>query len=377
MIPIYQPYLPPHSLRYAHEALDSGWISSHGKYLPMLQEKLQDLLGVKHVLLTNNGTSATHLVAKALNFKYPEISNILVPNNVFVAAINSFLFDEGSFRLFSVDADPNTWNVDLHRLKNVFPSWSKVGCLVVHNLGNVIDVPSLQKEHPNWIFVEDNCEGFLGKYQEQYSGTASLASSISFFGNKNLTSGEGGATLTNDTEVYEYLHCLHGQGQSETKFVHHHLGYNYRMTNVQAALLLGQLEIKDEILDRKFHLFERYKNVFRTCEYLEMQIVTSNTQPANWMFGLRYKGSLGYSYLQKYFMTQGIEIRPMFYPLSAHQYLRDRQDKDVFFDQENVALKLQQECFILPSFPQLKLSEQARIIDACIRLPCVNLKEYE
>ena len=117
--------------------------------------------------------------------------------------------------------------------------------MIVHNIGNVIDVPMLKNRFPNTIFIEDNCEGFLGKYGDKYTGTDSFASSISFFGNKTLTSGEGGAFITNDCDVFEYINKIKSQGQSNEKFIHDVLGYNYRMTNVQAAILLGQLECID------------------------------------------------------------------------------------------------------------------------------------
>jgi perosamine synthetase len=111
MIPVYSPYLPVNSksFQYAKDALDSTWISSHGKYINLATEKLQELLGIKHVLLVNNGTSAVHLVSRALNFKYPKIYKLIVPNNVYVAAINGFLFDR-RFLLKPCDTDLLTWN---------------------------------------------------------------------------------------------------------------------------------------------------------------------------------------------------------------------------------------------------------------------------
>ena len=119
--------------------------------------------------------------------------------------------------------------------------------LVVHNIGNIINVPKLKLEFPNTVILEDNCEGFLGKYDNKYTGTESFASSISFFGNKTITSGEGGAFITNDDDVFEYINKIKSQGQSNEKFIHDVLGYNYRMTNIQAAILYGQLDSLSEI----------------------------------------------------------------------------------------------------------------------------------
>src|SRR5271170_5540504 len=108
MIPIYKPYLPAGSLSFAHEALDSTWLSSQGKFIQVVQEKLQELLNIKYVLPVNNGTSACHLVAKAAKQKYNK-NEIIVPDNVYVAAYNGFLFDK-NWSLISVECDLKTWN---------------------------------------------------------------------------------------------------------------------------------------------------------------------------------------------------------------------------------------------------------------------------
>lgn len=239
MIPIYKPYFTEQNLKYAHDAINSGWVSSQGEYLDLAKNKLKDLLETKRVILTSNGTTATHLLALALKYKYPHIKKIIVPNNVYVAAWNSFLFDK-EYELVPIDADLETWNFDLDKLESVIDETSAV--LIVHNIGNIINVPKLKERFPNTVFLEDNCEGFLGKYDNKYTGTESFASSVSFFGNKTLTSGEGGAFITNDDDVFEHINKVKSQGQSNEKFIHDVLGYNYRMTNVQAAILYGQLE---------------------------------------------------------------------------------------------------------------------------------------
>jgi perosamine synthetase len=236
-----------------------------------------------------------------------------------------------------------------------------VGVLIVHNLGNIINVPRLIRKYPNITFVEDNCEGLFGLYEEQSSGTASLASAISFFGNKNITCGEGGAVITNDSEIYEYVKCLFGQGQSNIRFIHNYLGYNYRMTNIQAAILLGQLELSEEIKEKKAIVFESYRNAIKDREDVCFQSIENGTSPANWMFGVRINNTpFNYEHAENFFNNKKIEIRPMFYPLSNHPYLNN----EVFLlhgDEYN-AIKLNKECFILPSYPGLNSYELNHII---------------
>lgn len=350
MIPVYKPFFTKKSLRYAHDALDSTWVSSQGKYIDLATEKLKEILNVKNLLLVNNGTSATHLVAKALHKKYPQIKNIIAPNNVYVAAWNSFLFDK-NYKIKTIDANLETWNIDESKIKNK----KDHALLVVHNLGNIINVPNLKEKYPDLVYVEDNCEGLFGKYNNKYSGTESFASSISFFGNKNITSGEGGAVIINDDDIFQYIKCVHGQGQSSTRFIHSELGYNYRITNIQAAILLGQLEILDEILEKKKNLFFKYKKELSNINNIMLQEESENTFHSNWMFGIRIAGNYSYEKVESFFKSKNIEIRPMFYPASTHHHLLS--NNRIQINSETNAKILNKECIILPSFPDLSNNE--------------------
>ena len=132
--------------------------------------------------------------------------------------------------------------------------------LIVHNLGNIINVPRLKRIRPDLIFVEDNCEGMFGKYEDIFSGMSesSLCSSCSFYGNKIITTGEGGAFFTQDEKVYNYIKSVYSQGMSETKYLHNLQAYNYRMTNIQAGFLYEQLNDIDNILLNKNKIFKKY-----------------------------------------------------------------------------------------------------------------------
>jgi perosamine synthetase len=362
MIPVYKPYLPPGSLKYAHNALDSTWLSSKGEYIEKAQEKLQELLKVPHVLLLNNGTSACHLVAKVLQRKRRATfgkKRIIVPNNVYVAAWNGFLFD-GDYELIPIDADLDTWNVDLQKLDQAIKMFPESDVLIVHNIGNIINVPELQRKYPHVNFVEDNCEGFMGEYEGKLSGTASFASAISFFGNKNITCGEGGALITSDDDAYNFAKCIQGQGQSSKRFIHNELGYNYRITNIQAAILCGQIDLLYEIGEMKYYVFSQYRRAFEGREDIKIQSISPKTLSANWMFGVRVIGNPSYEEAEVFFKNHDIEIRPMFYSMFEHKYLKHHPD--VFGTDCHNADLLNKECFILPSFPELSTQEMFHII---------------
>lgn len=361
MIPVYKPYLPKHVLSYAHEALDSTWISSKGDYIPIVERQLSQMhsnsdVRINNALVCCNGTAATHLLSRVLHKIHPKIKRLIVPNNVYVAAWNAFLYD-GVFALEAVDADLETWNWDTEKLYEILGKCNleETALLVVHNIGNIINVPKLLKDWKGLIIVEDNCEGFLGLYGQHYSGSLSFASSMSFFGNKTATSGEGGAIVVPD--LYKgYIYKLRSQGQSDARFLHDEFGYNYRMTNVQAAILHGQLSSINEIVTHKGHVFNLYEHLLQDVEEISFQKTDPDTQHSHWMFGIRIKNG-NYEDVEKFFNKNFIETRPMFYPINAHNHLKEIKS----FGGTNVAELLHKECVILPSYPELQEHEVCHI----------------
>ena len=343
MIPIYKPYIPSASVDYANDAVSSSWISSICKYIGLSSQKLTEITGCKYVVLTNNGTSATHLVVRSLKRFEPEVKRILVPSACYVAAYNSLIYDSNQWDINCVDLNIDTWNMEVSNVED------GDAIFAVHNLGNIINVPAIKKRFKCPI-IEDNCEGFFGKYENLWSGSESLCSSLSFFGNKNVTCGEGGAFLTNDLRVYEFALKLRGQGQTNKRYVHDELGYNYRMTNVQAAILLGQLENLDYILQNKKRVFERYKSKLSNIDGIKLQKSEENTTHSMWMFGIFFDKLKSYKQAKSYFDIMRIDTRPMFYSYKAHKHLS-------FFGRDEVASKINNKTVIFPSYPELKNEE--------------------
>lgn len=364
MINVYEPYLNESNLEHAHKALDSTWISSRGEYITEVESILSNYYSVDDfnrgkALLTSNGTTALHLCARLLDKAYPKIKKIIVPNNVYVAAWNAFLFDK-KYELEAIDADIDTWNVDLDALYSKLSSedLEETALLVVHNIGNIVNVPKIKRDFPNLVIIEDNCEGFFGEYEGMPSGSASFTSAISFFGNKNITSGEGGAIIASE-RYHDYLFSLRGQGQSSTRFIHDELGYNYRITNVQAAILYGQFDDMTIIKSLKNKVFDQYKkNLKHIVDYgdLKLQTIDPDTKHSQWMFGVRIPNNKSYIDIEKYFKSNHIEVRPMFYPINQHAHL-----KNIKCNSSSVAKQLNNECVILPSYPTLKDHEICHI----------------
>jgi perosamine synthetase len=243
-------------------------------------------------------------------------------------------------------------------LSNISVIPDDTAIMVVHNLGNIINVPKIHRRFPESVIIEDNCEGFMGKYEKQYSGTDCVASSVSFFVNKLITAGEGGAVFTNNDHIANHIQLVKSQGQSSKRFVHEICGNNFRMTNLQAALILGQLQHLSEIIEQKKFVFDYYKKHLENEIGIALQKVEQNTEPANWMFGVRFIGNESYEKADRFFGSCEIETRPMFYSIREHKHLNH-----INMESDVVAQQLSKEIVILPSYPGLTRSELDYIID--------------
>jgi perosamine synthetase len=333
--PVYTPDIAPYT-GSLHKAIADGWISSQGEFLAKAREEATRLLGTPYVVLVNNGTSATHLLYKAIKIRHPSVDTLYVPDYVFVAVWNCALYEYRPEQLVVLPTDPVTLNP-------VFPETFKPNSalVVVHNLGTVVNVPELQRKHPDLVIVEDCCEAFLETYEGRPTGTAALCAAVSFFGNKVFTTGEGGLWYTHDKELFETIHRMCHHGMTSERYVYDVLGYNYRMTNLQAALLYAQLQDSERILARKRAVRDRYRELLPWC-------FTSGL----WMTALRIPGATT-SVLAEQLGRYGIDTRPMFYPLHTHRHLRE-------IPAESTPIR-HEELLMLPSSPGLTRVDQVLI----------------
>jgi perosamine synthetase len=342
MIPIYTPDTEQYTSS-AIKALQSGWVSSQGSFILKTSEKLQEILDSKYVVLTNNGTSATHMLYRALKYKHPNLKKIYVPNNVFVAVWNCAVLEYPPEMLHVLEMNPETLNMREDE-EYIATLEKNSAVVVVHNVGNVVNVPRLQRLRPDLIFVEDNCEAFLETYENQKTGTASMCAAISFFANKLVTAGEGGAFYTDDKELFDYIYKSCHHGMSFKRYVYDVLGFNYRMTNIQAALLYDQLCDIDTIIHKKDVVMKRYKDI----------LGTNMVSTGRWMCVARFENIDNYEDFCKHLLMKGIDTRPMFYDISKQTHLNIEN-----IDPSDV--RHEQLC-MLPSSPSLTQSEQTFIM---------------
>lgn len=355
-IPVYSPWRAKNTAKYLQEVVETNWFTSGGKFYDAATEKLKELLQAKHVLLTNSGTSACDLMVNVFTQLEPSITFFEVPDSVYAAAWNSLLRIPNLY-FQTVDLNLHDWNASLLTYKNG-------AVLNVHNLGN----PNVLYGVDQKLVLEDNCEGLFGTYYDGVpTGKRCRASACSFFGNKTITCGEGGALVTDDTEFYELAKLIHGQGQGSKKFIHEKLGNNYRMTNTAAAILLSQIEALDDILAMKEYLFHFYSTKLSgiNCEF---QKVRDGCKSANWMFGVRFPRQKSYKDAERFFSASGIETRPMFYPAESQPYLADETRHQHMRFEENVRAKeINRTAVVLPSYPDISTSDLNRVVETAKR----------
>jgi perosamine synthetase len=349
-IPIYKPYISKYKSS-AIDAINSEWISNHGKYIQLASDKLKSITKNKYCILMNNGTSATQCLFKAIKYKYPNIKKIYISNNVFIAPWNCCLMEYPESFLEIMKMNPETLNIDTSEEYIKSLDKDSVVC-IVHNLGNIINVPRLKQIRPDLIFIEDNCEGLFGKYSGQYSGTVSLCTSVSFYGNKTITTGEGGAFFTDDECIYNYINSIYSHGMTSKRYVHCHIATNFRMTNVQAAFLYDQLNDINHIFQLKNNIFNNYN------KYLEPLIKIGkiklfktelDTEHSKWMYSIMIP-SKTYTDIENYMKLCNIEVRPVFYDIHDHTHLKNITNT---FDITKIT-NVVNSSLILPSYPELK-----------------------
>ena len=365
MIRVYEPYMTPKASEYLNDCIKSNWISWQGKYIDLCCEKLRGMVQKNHCVLTSNGTTAVHLAVLALFKKNPNINKVVFPSSAYIAAYSPFFMNkELEFDVVLSDVEVETWNP---RYRNIDADENTL-FVVVHNGGNVVNVPKLRKRYPKSLIFEDNCEGMFGSYENSPTGSVSDISVCSFFANKNVTSGEGGALFVDDRDLYDYVMKLRGQGQSETRFVHDVLGYNYRMTNIQAAVLLSQLEIVDEIMGKKRRIFQKYKENFSSVDGIRIPKSDVNCIGSTWMFGFYFDADSFFERMESKMKMDKIETRPMFYSYSRHGWLQTPvRGKDTN------AQKVSEKSIIIPSYPSMN-DHDVEYISSCV---VKNLGEFK
>lgn len=298
---------------YLLEAFDSGRLSGSGPFVERFERGFSDYCGVSHGLACANGTVAIHLALLALGVAPGD--EVIVPSLTYIATANAVTYC-GATPVFA-DCQPDTWNISADTIHPLITDRTK-GIVVVHLYGNPVDmdpVNALAREHGLFV-VEDAAEAHGAEYKGRRSGTFGDIATFSFFGNKVITTGEGGMVLTDDDDLMDKMRLFRGQGMDPARrYWFPVVGYNYRLSNLQCALGTAQLERLPEFLDRRRRLAARYTEAFADVPGITLQEVQQGGVSSWWMFSIRVTDHAIRDRVMWALDDAGIETRPLFWPL--------------------------------------------------------------
>lgn len=311
-IPVYKPDLGGNEKKYVNECLDSSWISSKGKFVSQFEDGFAQKIGVEHATGVCNGTVALHLALLALGIGPGD--EVIVPTLTYIAPVNAISYT-GAVPVF-VDSLPDTWQMDPEDvLRKITPRTKAL--LPVHLYGQACDMLSLKAiaEKHRIFLIEDCAEAFGTWIGEKHVGTFSDIAVFSFFGNKSITTGEGGMVVSNDRTLIERARHFKGQGlAAHREYWHDVVGYNYRLTNIASAIGVAQLERAEEFLTRKSQLAALYRaNLADTS--ITFQLEAPGTVHSHWMVSFLTARPEERDPLRKALEEAGVETRPLFYPV--------------------------------------------------------------
>jgi perosamine synthetase len=314
-IPVAEPALVGREREYVDDCLRSTWISSAGRYIEEFEAAFAAFCGVRHAIACCNGTVDLHIALLGLGLE-PD-AEVIVPTFTYVASVNPVVYC-GARPVF-VDADPTTWDIDVSRIDAAIGP-KTVGIIPVHLYGQPAEMgPILELAQRHGLFVvEDAAEAHGALYGDRTVGSIGDCAVFSFYGNKIITTGEGGMIVTDDEELARTLRQLRGQGQDfERRYWFPVVGFNYRMTNVAAAIGLGQLERVDWHIERRREVAGWYREELGSRTDVRLSADVPGTTHAHWMScALLEEGShIGRDGLMERLRSRGVETRPFFYPV--------------------------------------------------------------
>lgn len=313
--PVAVPAFNGNEFKYLTDAFMSTWISSSGEYINRFENSFSKYSDCQYGVSVSNGTSALHLSLIALGIGKGD--EVIIPDLTFAATINTVLHANATPVI--VDIEEDSWCINPTEIEKAITPKTKA-IIPVHIYGQVCDMEAIMdiaKRH-NLKVIEDCAEAHGAMYDNKKVGSFGDIGCFSFFGNKVITTGEGGMCTTNNTDLDEKMRILRDHGMSKTKrYWHDVIGYNYRMTNIQAAIGLAQLERIDDIHKNRQFYEEIYKRILKKTPGIQFQKNNlENRKKITWLTSILVNQSINRdSYIQK-LKDNGIDARPFFYPLS-------------------------------------------------------------
>lgn len=348
-IPVYEPFKAKNQKKYVMDCIDTNWISSRGAYIEQFEQALQNYLGVKHAIVVCNGSVSLMLILSALGIG---LDDEVITTSLTYAATISAINNMGA-KAVLVDSDSN-FQMSLHNLEQVITNKTKA-LIVAQLYGDSANMDQLVNfcNKKNIYLIEDSAEVFGCSVDGKKLGTFGIASSFSFFGNKTITTGEGGCVCTNDGALAEKMRLLKSQSHIGN-FIHNGPGYNFRMTNVQAAIGLAQLEDIDKIIKKKKRIAAYYR------KHLSKKIkkIVPLVDSAEWMPLFVLPNHISYLDFYNKLLEFNIDSRPCFMPIHLMSGFNISKS-----DLSNAEI-IYKSGFNLPSYPDLTFKQLKYICES-------------
>jgi len=339
-IPVSEPSITQREIDYVTDAMKSGWVSSLGEYINQFERKFAEYIGATYALTTSNGTTALHLALVALGVK--EGDEVIVPDLTFIATASAVTYTRAT-PVF-VDIEEDTWCIDPETIMQAITSKTKA-IIPVHLYGHPADMDPIIEiaSKYNLFIIEDAAEAHGAEYKGRKVGGFGNCGIFSFYGNKIITTGEGGMITTNDQELYEKAKLLRDHAMSNARrYWHTEIGYNYRITNLQGALGLAQLERIHELIEKKRQIFHYYETFLGDVEGLRLNLEKEWAKTVYWMVCLVLNRNFGIKrdQLAVKLREKGIDTRPFFYPMSQMPMFKGYKINPVAYQTSQKGLNL-------------------------------------
>jgi len=368
MIPVCEPTLGGNEQKYVDECLSTNWISSSGRFIAKFEEMFSKACNAKYGVACSNGTTALHLALASLGIGKGD--EVIVPDFSIIALANSVLYT-GAIPVF-VDSEIETWNIDPERIEEKITGKTKA-IIAMHTYGCPADMDRISKiaRKHNLKVVEDAAEAHFATYKGRSTGTLGDVGCFSFYANKIVTTGEGGMVVTNNKEIADKARLLRNHAFIEPRFVHYDMGFNYRITNIQAAIGVAQMERSAELLKGRVSNASRYKAELNGVDGITLPPEPGDRTNVYWMYGIlidEKEFGRGKDEVVKLLKENGIETRPFFYPMHLQPVFKRNLEIDCTGNFP-VSEQLYNEGFYLPS--------SSHLTDEQIKRVCTALKSLK
>lgn len=377
MIPLYEPYRTEHAIKFVTEALETGWVSSSSAQVSEFEKQIAQLTGASHAVATQSGTSALHLGLLLIGVKEGDI--VILPNLTFVASANAVKYI-GAIPVL-IDVRPDTWLLDTILLEQFLEERTQIqnnqcihiesgrrvaAIMPVHILGNICDMlrmMSLSRQY-NIPIIEDAAEALGSTYDGKHAGTFGDIACLSFNGNKIITTGGGGMILTENAEIARRARYLSTQAKEPVRdYFHNEIGFNYRMSGINAALGLAQLELFTEILAKKnIHARSYRKQSQEILPQARWQKINPMGESNFWLNTILIPNS---EMVQKHLDKSGIQTRKLWAPLHRLPMYKG----SIYIQKNNQSELIYNKSLSLPSSASLTPDDITLVLGSIANVP--------